>query len=253
MRLAVLLLGLVLMAGCRRPAGPAAAPVRVAAASDLQGALDEVRAAFTARTGRPVQVSYGASGLLMRQIAQGAPYDLFLAAGPAFLDPLVRSSRVASDSRAAYAVGHLCLWTAAGAPARTVFDLLRPEVRRVALANPEHAPYGQAAQTALQRAGLYERLRPRLVFGENVRQALRYAETGHVDAALVACSLVHGDPGRSAAVPAELSGPVEQILGVVSGSDESGARALSAFLRSPAGQEILVRHGYSAVSGGVGR
>ena len=130
-------------------------------------------------------------------------------------------------------------------PMETVEDLLTPEVRRVAIANPEHAPYGVAARQALQTAGVWEAVEPRLVLGENVRQALQYAETGNVDAALVPLSLSVASDGKWTLVPEALHTPIDQALGVVAGGPrQAEARDFAAFITGPQGQAVLQEYGF---------
>lgn len=237
-------LGLLLvLVGCRK--GAAVAPLRVAAAADLQAALGEAVPAFTRETGRPVVVSFGSSGLLRQQIRQGAPFDLFLSAAAEYVDGLIVEGRAAQDTRLRYGRGRLVVYVPPGSgagPLARFADLAAPTVRRVALANPEHAPYGRAAVQALRAAGLYEALRDRLVYAENVRQALQFAESGNVEAALVAAALVPEAAG-GLPVPAALHQPIDQVLVVIRGGDEAGARAFAAWLTGPRGAQILRRHG----------
>jgi molybdate transport system substrate-binding protein len=163
----------------------------VSAASNLILAFEEVGARYEEETGTQVTVNFAASGQLAQQIEQGAPVDIFLSANTAYVEELAVKGWVQADSVQIYARGRLTLWTRADASltVETVEDLLNPEVRRVAIANPEHAPYGVAAREALQTAGVWEEIQSKLVPGENVRQALQYAETGNVDAAIVPLSL----------------------------------------------------------------
>ncbi len=124
-------------------------------------------------------------------------------------------------------------------------DLAQPAVRRIAIANPDHAPYGIAAREALQSAGLWDALQPKLILGENVRQTLQYAETGDVDVAIAALSLSRQEQGRWALVPEALHAPIDQALAVVAGSrHEAAARAFAAYVNSPAGRAIMQRYGF---------
>ena len=243
-----LTLGLLLLA-CTGPTGAAQprAAVTVSAASDLTFAFQEVGVAFERATGTPVTLNFGSTGQLAQQIERGAPVDLFAAANVAFVDDLEREGLILPDTKALYARGRIVLWTRQDSPLTLehVEDLARPEVRRIALANPEHAPYGIAAREALQAAGLWEAIQPRLVLGENVSQTLAYADRGDVDAALVALSLSINTAGRWVLVPEELHQPLEQALAVVKGArQERQAREFAAFVNSPQGRPIMRKYGF---------
>jgi len=219
----------------------------VSAASDLQLAFQEIGALYQTRTGTRVVFNFGSSGQLAQQIAQGAPVDLFAAANVAYVDDLEQKGFVVPGTKAVYGRGRLTLWTRADSPVQvaTLTDLLSPQVRRVAIANPEHAPYGMAARHALQRAGVWEQVQPKLVLAENIRQALQYGETGDVEVAIVALSLSIGSSGRWVIVPQELYPPLDQALAVVRGTrHEAAARALAAFVVGAEGRAVLAKYGF---------
>ena len=176
----------------------------MSAAASLTFAFQELGERFRHETGTRVGLNFGSSGQLAQQIASGAPVDLFAAANMAFLDDLDRQGVLLAETKRPYARGRLTLWTRADSPLRFVRleDVMRPEVRRLALANPSHAPYGVAAREALQAVGLWDKIQSKLVLGENVRQALQYAATGNVDVALVARSLSVQHEGRWVVLPA---------------------------------------------------
>lgn len=230
-------------AGCR---GDAAVAPRIAAASDLSGAFAEAAAAFEARTGRRVALTFGSSGLLARQLREGAPFDLFAAADGRHVDDAIAAGACDGATRAPYASGRLVVWSRAGGvvPARDLAELADRRFVRIALANPEHAPYGLAARRALEAAGLWDALRPRLVFGDNARGALVLAESGNAEAALVARSLATPGVGAWFEVDPSLYPPPEHVLAVCRhGADRPGGAAFAAFLRSPEGRAILARYG----------
>lgn len=252
------LLGAALLGawGCRRRKSQSG-PLRVAAAADLQDAFTALAALYQEQHGRAVALSFAASGILTRQVREGAPFDLLATASPRYIDELSRLDLLVPRSRLVFARGQLALYSLAGEdgaalPGATPLSLLLgPRVRRIALANPEHAPYGAAALLALQGAGLLPALQGKLVFAENVRQALRFAETGAADVALVArslCGAAQPRGGRCAPLPEGLHPPIEQALGVLRGGDEAGAARFVALLRGARGQEILRRHGYQSLS-----
>ena len=244
---------LALLPACATPAtnqpNASSNPLIVAAAADLTPAFQELGQKFTAETGIPVTFNFGSTGQLAQQIEQGAPFDVFAAANQRFVEELNAAELVFPDSIALYAIGRITLWTRADSPLTltTLEDLQNDAVTRLAIANPEHAPYGVAAREALITAGLWDALQPKLVFGENVAQTLQFAETGNADVAIVALSLsiATGNDGRWVLLPAELHNPLNQALAVVNTTQqEAQARAFTAYVNSPAGREIMRHYGF---------
>lgn len=251
-RAALLALGVL---GCRRRRPREDGPLRVAAAADLTDVFTALAPRFRETTGREVALRFGASGLLTRQVREGAPFDVLAVADVRYLRELEALDLLVPGSRRSFALGHLVIYDARdgdGPRLRSLAELAAPKIRRVALANPEHAPYGAAALSALRAAGVEGALRGRLVFGDNVRQALAFAQSGEVDAALVARSLCGTedrlDP-RCAGVDAALHPKLEQAIAVLRGGDERGGAAFVALLRGRAGQALLRRHGFEVLSG----
>jgi molybdate transport system substrate-binding protein len=221
--------------------------LRVAAAADLARAFAELGAAFERDEGARVVFSFGSTGLLSRQIKEGAPFDLLAAANASFVDDLIAHGAALADTRALYARGRLAVWARDGVelPA-ALAELAAPRFVRVAIANPEHAPYGQAARQALERAGVWGVVSPRLVFGENVQQALQLAQSGNVEAAVVALSLALATGRPHLLVPEALHDPLEQALVVCSRAAQPAlARRFAAFVLGERGQATLRRHGFS--------
>jgi molybdate transport system substrate-binding protein len=229
--------------------------VSVAAAADLKFALDEVVVGFKARhPGVDVRVSYGSSGAFFAQIQNRAPFDLFLSADAEYPRRLL-ASKVATDEVFLYAVGRLALWTSKDSALAIERDglraLLDPAARRVAIANPQHAPYGRAAEAALRSMGLWDSVSPRLVMGENVAQAAQFAESGSVDAAVIALSLALAPAmqksGRFVELP-RASYPRLEQGGIVLpwATDPASAKALRDYLVGPDGLATLKRFGFSA-------
>ncbi len=235
-------------------APPPAEPVRVAAAASLKSALDEIAPAFEAQQpGIEVAVSYGASGSLLAQLRQRAPFDLFLSADAEY--PAAAHAEGLSDGPpSAYALGRLALWARDDSPfdpARGLAALREAEARRIAIANPRHAPYGRAAEAALRAAGAWEAVQPKLLLGENVAQAAHFAHQGAADAGLVALatalSPAMAAAGRHVVVDAALHPPLVHAGVVLAHAPRrEAARALFEFLVSPQGRAILARHGYAA-------
>ena len=205
----------------------------VSAASDLTYAFSEIGKQFEAETGHKVVFNFGSTGQLAQQIEQGAPVDVFAAANVSFVEDLARQGLILPDTKQMYARGRITLWTRADSPLQitSLADLTRPEVRRIAIANPGHAPYGVAARQAMQTAGIWEAVQPKLVLGDNVRQTLQYAETGNVDVAIVALSLsvpaAGSTSGRWTLIPQELYPPIDQALAVIKDTKHEGAAAPS--------------------------
>jgi molybdate transport system substrate-binding protein len=238
----------LLLAACVAPiAMPPPEPLLVSAASNLILAFDEIGTRYEQETGRQVIFNFASSGQLAQQIAQGAPVDLYVAANVTYVEDLATKGWIVPESVQVYARGRLTIWTRADSEiaVETVDDLLKPEIERIAMANPEHAPYGIAARQALQTAGVWEAIQPQVVLGENVRQALQYAETGNVDVALVPLSLSTTSEGHWVLIPEELHAPIDQALGVVANSPrQAQARDFAAFIVGPQGSDILREYGY---------
>ena len=241
------LLGLVqAFAGCNRSSAPAARPLRVAAAADLEPAFRELGRRYSETSGgRQVVFSFASSSLLAQQVEKGAPFDLFAAASAVLIDRLEANGQIVRGSKRAYARGRLVFYGRPNSePPASLQALTDARYGRIAVANPEHAPYGQAAVEALRNAGLYETLKSRLIFGENVRQAHQYVATGNADIAIGARSLLTETERRYTEVPQSLYSPLLQVLGVVSGGDAVAANQFAALILKPEGQAILARYGF---------
>jgi molybdate transport system substrate-binding protein len=235
-------------------AGARAADVpNVAAASDLQFALPDVAAAFTRATGREVRLSFGSSGNFRRQIAEGAPFEVFLSADAGYADALAHDGATIGDG-VVDAIGRLALFVPNGSPLEpdpTLRDLARAaqdgRLVKLAIANPEHAPYGRAAREALMHAGLWQVLAPKLALGENVSQAAQFAASGAAQAGLVPESLARAPAlaarGRFVVLPASMHAPLVQKMVLLRGAGAT-ARAFYAFVQQPAAREILARYGF---------
>lgn len=226
----------------------------IAAASDLQFALRALADTFTEETGKPLRLSFGSSGNIARQIRQGAPFEMFLSADQRFVEMLVEAGHTV-DEGALYAVGRVAV---AAPPASPISVDARLEglrtalaegtVRRFAIANPEHAPYGMRAEEALRHAGLWEDLQPYLILGENVSQAAQFAASGSAEGGIVAYSLVRsaemGARVEYALIPRDWHRPLRQRMVLIQGAGET-ARAFYGYLQSADAREILEAYGFA--------
>lgn len=228
--------------------------LRVAAASDLKFALDEIAAAFHAANPTiEVVPTYGASGTLFAQLTNRAPFDLYLSADSAYPKTLIAQGQGVADSFFPYAIGQLVVWVPAASPLdleqRGIEVLRDPSVKKIAIANPQHAPYGRAAEAALRHLGLYDNVQDRLVLGENVAQTAQFVSSGAADVGLIAHSLALAPPmretGRAWSVPADSYPPLEQGGVILQwAADRPAADALRAFILGPAGSAILAQYGF---------
>lgn len=226
-------------------AAPAVEEILVAAASDLRPAFELLGSEFSAATGTTVTFSFGSSGQLAEQIVNGAPFDLFASANVEFVDRVIAAGRGQADAKADYAVGRIVIWVPDGEPPTHIEDLTGERFERVAIANPDHAPYGLAAMQALETAGIHDELRPRLVYGQNISDTFQIAKSGNVDAAIIALSLAIADGSEYTMLPADLHEPLRQALVVTSvGARGGAARAFAEFVASPEGREVMVRFGF---------
>lgn len=235
-------------------AGPSpAGEVVIAAASDLNFAFKELVQAFEQKTGHRVKLSLGSSGNFFSQIQNGAPYDLYFSADIRYPQKLIESGQAAAGSLYTYAVGRIVLWVPAGSPVavehKGLEALLDSSIKKIAIANPKHAPYGRAAVAALDKTGLYERVKERLVFGENISQAAQFVESGAADAGIIALSLALAPSmkaaGRYGEIPADLHPPLEQGAVQLTGARHAPvAAAFLDFLRGAEGQGIMRRYGF---------
>jgi molybdate transport system substrate-binding protein len=228
-------------------------PPLVAAASDLNFALTEIAAGFERDTRERVELVFGSSGTLVRQIRDGAPFELFLSADEAFVEQLSRDG-LTRDRGALYAVGRIVLFAPAGSPlhVRDGLDGLRRllaegKVTRFAIANPEHAPYGRAAEAALRKHGLWESLRPRLVLGENVSQAAQFAATSNAVGGIIAHSLALAPAlsarGESVLIPETDHPPLRQRMVLLTRATPAAERFYR-YLQQPEARATLKRHGF---------
>ncbi len=245
---------LVLLTGMSIPRAEAAdREINVAAAADLSAALQELAANYEKRTGVVVKLSFGASGALTQQIQNGAPFDVFFSADMDYPRQLTAAGLAERATLYRYAVGQLVLWVPKDSPLdvehKGMDVLLDPSVKKIAMANPQHAPYGRAAAAALKHYGLYEKISDRLVLGENVAQAARFVESGNAQAGFVALAhavapAMRGE-GKYWVVPAEAYPALDQGVVLISHSPHpQEAAAFLGFVKTEEAAGLLRRYGF---------
>lgn len=225
----------------------------IAAASSLTFALKEVATKFEEETGTRVKLSLGSSGNLYAQMANGAPFDLFLSADAEYPRKLVEAGVVQPESLSIYAVGRIVIWVPKSSPIDVgklgIESLLHPAVRKIAIANPAHAPYGKGAAAALEHYNLYERLRPKLVLGEDVAQAAQFVQSGAADIGIIALSQAVAGPMREMGsyweVPLDAYPQLEQAAVIkAQGEGLTTAKRFLQYLSGPAGKDVMQRYGF---------
>lgn len=219
----------------------------VAAAANLTDAFDEIGKQFTAKTGLRVVFSFAATADLAKQIENGGPFDVFAAADVEHIDDLARQGVIVSATRAIYGQGRLVLWKPpqSDITLNKVEDVANAEVKVIAIAKPEVAPYGRATVEALRALGLWSQVEAKVVYGQSVAQTKQYAVSGNADLAFLPLALVQSGEGQTINVDAKLHQPINQAIGVVKASSkQEAARRFVAFVLSADGQAVLERFGY---------
>ena len=227
--------------------------IRIAAAADLKFAMGELAEKFEKQSGTKVNVTYGSSGNFFSQIQNGAPFDLFFSADIEYPKKLEVAGLAEPGTLYGYAVGRIVIWTPADAKVDVAKlgwkTLMDASVEKIAIANPEHAPYGRAAVAALQNAGIYESVRSKLVYGENISQAVQFVQSGNAQAGIVAMSLAVSPAmhdGKRWEIPAAMHPAIEQGAIVLKDAKNKGAaRAFLEFVKSAAGSAILTKYGFA--------
>ncbi|MDR7125707.1 molybdate ABC transporter substrate-binding protein [Pseudotabrizicola sp. 4114] len=240
--------------GTPQPAIAQSGPPVIAAAADLSFAIEEIAARFKAETGTGVRLSLGSTGNFARQIREGAPFQMFMAADEQFVTDLHRDG-FTRDAGTLYGIGRIVVMVPEGSTlvADGTLDSLRValeagQITRFAIANPEHAPYGQRAEEALRHAGLWDRVQPHLVLGENVSQAAQFALSGNAEGGIIAASLALA-PGVAARgshdlIPEDWHAPLRQRM-VLLNSAGPEAEAFYAYLQTPPARAIMARYGFT--------
>lgn len=220
----------------------------VSAASNLTPAFQEIGESFEEETGIKVIFNFGSSGQLAEQIRQGAPVDVFASADVVFLDNLEKEDLIFPETKIIYAEGCITLWIQQDSSLKieTLEDLKNPDIERIAIANPELAPYGKAAQEALISAGVWDDVVDKIVLGENIARTLSYGQTGEVDVAIIALSLSLASDGEWVLIPHNLYNPIAQSIAITKfTSHKKEAEYFVDFVNSNKGHEILVNYGFS--------
>jgi molybdate transport system substrate-binding protein len=227
--------------------------LQVAAAADLKFGMQELATQFEKQSGEKVDITVGSSGNFFAQIQSGAPFDLFFSADMEFPKKLEAAGFVEAGTLFEYALGRIVLWV----PTDSAMDLakqgwnalLDPRVQKIAIANPTLAPYGRAAISALQKAGIYEQVKRKLVYGENISQAAQFVQSGNAQAGILALSLALSPGmknGKMWKIPPELHPPIDQGAVVLkTAKDKNAARAFLDFVKSAQGGKILEKHGFA--------
>lgn len=242
------------LAAAFMPVARAQRPPLVAAASDLNFALTEIAEHFAREQGQRVELVFGSSGTLARQVRDGAPFELFLSADETFVEELVAAG-LTRDAGTLYAIGRIVLFAPTGSPlvpSEGLDGLARllasGRVTRFAIANPEHAPYGRAAEAALRAHGIWTDLQPRLVWGDNVSQAAQFATTGNAVGGIIAYSLALAPTVRSrgtfALIPDSDHPPLRQRMVLLTRAGPAAERFYR-YLQQPVARAILERYGFT--------
>jgi molybdate transport system substrate-binding protein len=231
--------------------------LNVAAASDLSFAMKELAASYQKQTGTAVKVTFGSSGNFFTQIQSGAPFDLFFAADIDYPRKLEAAGLGEPGTLYQYATGKIVIWVPSGSKLdvnKGLAVLTDPSVRKIAIANPKHAPYGRAAVAAMSKQGIYDKIIDKLVFGENISQTAQFVESGNADVGIIAMSLalapVMADKGKYFEVPQELYPPLDQGAIVIKATQKKEqAKQFLAYLKTPDSIALLQRYGFKPPEG----
>jgi len=249
LKIFLLISGLLAVSGCRSETtrDGQRSELIVAAAANLTEASGEIGQRFTDKTGIRVIFTFGATTDLAKQIENGAPYDVYVAADVINVDRLEKLGLLIPGSRAIYAQGRLVVWIPPGSNLRVqrVEDITANEFERIAIAKPDIAPYGQATVESLRALGVWDQIEPKVVYAQNVAQAKQFAGTGNVETAFIPLGLVKTGEGAYLEVDRNLHRPIDQALGIVKATpNPHPARQFVDFMLSEEGQQILEARGY---------
>jgi molybdate transport system substrate-binding protein len=236
---------LVLQA-CGRTPVAADRTLTVAAAANLTGVIEQVATEFEKQTNVHVVLSFGSTAQLAQQIEHGGPFDVFAAADTEHVDALIAKRKLVGSSRAVYAKGQLVLWVPdENKRIQRIQDLLQPDFRFIAIAQPALAPYGRAAKEALKASGIWDEVQSKITYANSISMAKQYAASGNANAAFTALSLVMKEPGTVIAIDPKLYQPLDQALAITTSSaDPEAARRFTALLLGATGRGIFEKSGY---------
>ena len=235
------------------PAGAGATEIKIAAASDLTFAFKDVASRFQKQTGNSIKLTYGSSGNFFAQIQNGAPFDLFFSADVGYPEKLEAAGLAEPGTIYQYASGKIVMWVPNASKldlSRGLATLLDPGIRKIAIANPQHAPYGIAAVAAMRHAAVYDKIKSKLVLGENISQTAQFVQSGNADAGILALSLALApamkSAGRYVEIPAADYPPLVQA-GVIlkSSRNKELATQFLKFLKEPGTVALMERYGFS--------
>ena len=230
--------------------------ITIAAASDLNFAFKEIVAEYEKASGNHVKLTLGSSGNFFAQIQNGAPFDLYFSADIAYPRKLEEAGLTVPGSLFQYAVGRIVMWTGHESRIDVTqgFEALRdPTVKKIAIANPKHAPYGRAAVAAMEYFKVYDQVKDKLILGENISQAAQFIESGACDVGIIALSLALAPPMQAAGhyweIPADAYPPIEQgAVMLMGGKNQESAKAFLSFIQGADGQTMMKRYGFAVPS-----
>jgi molybdate transport system substrate-binding protein len=231
--------------------------ITVAAAADLQFVMQDIAARFQKDTGKSVKLIYGSSGNFFQQIQNGAPFDMFFSANVDYAKKLEAAGLTEPGTLYQYAVGKIVIWVPSGSKldvSSGLQALLNPAIKKIAIANPQHAPHGQAAVAAMKKENVYDKVTDKLVLGENISQTASFVMSGSADVGIVALSLALSanmkDKGRYAEIPAGDYPPIEQACVVLKSSQQKDvAKAFLTFIKTPAVADLFRSYGFDVPNG----
>jgi molybdate transport system substrate-binding protein len=222
-------------------------PLRVAGASDLVAVMAEIEPRFEEASGAKVDFIPGSSGKLAAQIREGAPFDVYMSANAKFVDDVVASGECLAETKRLYARGRLVMWVPEGAkegPPATLAGLADGKYETIAIAQPDHAPYGAAAKEALEKTDVWKKIEKRVVYGSNIKDTMQMVETRNADIGMIALSLAIKAKGKYVEVPADLHGPIDQGLAVCkNGKQQELGKKFVQFIFSPEIGELMTSYG----------
>ncbi|OGW51419.1 MAG: molybdate ABC transporter substrate-binding protein [Nitrospirae bacterium RBG_19FT_COMBO_58_9] len=252
----VSILVLIVIPACVVTTEAAATDITIAAASDLNFAFKEIVTEFEKTTGNHVKLTLGSSGNFYAQIQNGAPFDLYFSADIGYPKKLEEAGLTVPGSLYPYAVGRIVLWAGKGSHldlSKGLEVLREPTIRKIAIANPKHAPYGRAAAAAMEYFKVYDQVKDKLILGENISQAAQFIESGACDAGIIALSLALAPAMKASGqyweIPATAHLPLEQGAVILKQSkNPEGAKQFLEFIKGPHGQEVMKRYGFTLPS-----